>query len=73
MITVEFMGPIGRSPMQVEANNLEILAALLKQDGELAPWLANCAIAVNDEIVTDRATALKSGDRVLLLPPVCGG
>lgn len=73
MVTVEFMGPIGRPAMQVEVSSLQALADILNKDAQLAPWLASSAIAVNDEMVTDRALLLKDGDRVLLLPPVCGG
>jgi molybdopterin synthase sulfur carrier subunit len=36
-------------------------------------WLENCAVAVNDLLVSSRDVALKDGDRVVLLPPVCGG
>ncbi|MGH7442862.1 MAG: MoaD/ThiS family protein [bacterium] len=37
-----------------------------------ADWTACLAFAVNDELVTGEV-ALKEGDEVALLPPVCGG
>ncbi|ELW4939927.1 MoaD/ThiS family protein, partial [Campylobacter coli] len=36
-------------------------------------WLELCAISLNDEIVFDENTSLKDGDKIALLPPVCGG
>ena len=73
MVTVEFMGPIGREPMQIEADSVAALASVLNQDPSLSSWLESSAIAVNDEMVLDKNYPLKAGDRVLLLPPVCGG
>jgi molybdopterin synthase sulfur carrier subunit len=35
--------------------------------------LENCAVAVNDKLVSSKNVALQSGDKVSLLPPVCGG
>jgi len=40
---------------------------------ELKKWLNICAVAVNDEIVNDINFALKEGDKISILPPVCGG
>ncbi|HHE07470.1 MAG TPA: MoaD/ThiS family protein, partial [Chlorobaculum parvum] len=45
----------------------------LQQDPELKPWLDNSAVAVNDTLVSGLETPLKDGDKVSLLPPVCGG
>ncbi|WP_297962933.1 MoaD/ThiS family protein [uncultured Campylobacter sp.] len=73
MVEVEFLGPIGREPLRLNANSLQEVKAELQKDEGLHEWLANCAVAVNDKMVYDANFALKSGDRVSLLPPVCGG
>ncbi len=73
VITVEFLGPIDKDPLTMEAETLEQLAAKLAQDPKLKPWLKKCAVAINDTMVSEIGTKLKDGDRVSLLPPVCGG
>ncbi|HIP12088.1 MAG TPA: molybdopterin synthase sulfur carrier subunit [Arcobacter sp.] len=73
MIRVEFLGPIGKEPLSLDITNLNELSAILKEDASLSSWLQNSAIAVNDMLVQDKNFALKSGDKVSLLPPVCGG
>ncbi|WP_298062049.1 MoaD/ThiS family protein [uncultured Campylobacter sp.] len=73
MVEVEFLGPIGREPLRLNANSLQEVKAELQKDESLREWLSNCAVAVNDKMVYDANFALKSGDRVSLLPPVCGG
>jgi len=73
MIKVEFLGPIGKAPMEIEASTLAEVSAQLKKDGSLIQWLDKCAVALNDTMVNDLATELKDGDRVSILPPVCGG
>jgi len=73
MIKVEFLGPIGKAPIQMEASSLAEVAEKLRADTELAPWLSKCAVALNDTMVNDLNTPLKEGDRVSILPPVCGG
>ncbi len=73
MVRVEFLGPINKEPIELNVINLEELAAILSQDETLKEWLSVCAVAVNDEIVKSLNTPLKDGDRVSLLPPVCGG
>lgn len=73
MIKVEFLGPIGKPPMEMEAASLREVADALKLDEGMASWLENCAVAVNDAMVDTLDTPLKSGDKVVLLPPVCGG
>ena len=73
MIKVEFLGPIGKAPIEIEVKTLADLSAKLKEDESVAPWLNKCAVAVNDTMVNDLATELKDGDRVSILPPVCGG
>lgn len=73
MITVEFLGPIGKDPITVKAKSLKKVSKILKEDKDLKKWLKISAVAVNDKIVKDLDIELKSGDRVSLLPPVCGG
>ncbi len=73
MVQVEFLGPIGKQPIRIEAKNLKDVAKELQKDKELKKWLAECAVAVNDRLVKDLDTPLKEGDKVSLLPPVCGG
>jgi len=73
MIHVEFLGPIAKEPIEIEASSLQELSTKLKEDESLAPWLAKCAIAINDEMVCQIDTPLQDGDRVSILPPVCGG
>ena len=73
MVEVEFLGPIGRKPLRLNANSLKEVKAQLQKDESLRQWLVNCAVAVNDKMIYDANFALKSGDRVSLLPPVCGG
>ena len=73
MVTVEFLGPIQKDTLNLEAETLNDVAEQLKKDAELTAWLENCAVAVNDTMVMDLNTVLKDGDKVSLLPPVCGG
>lgn len=73
MVRVEFLGPIQKAPLELEITNLNELAKILQGDEEMRQWLENSAVAVNDVLVGSRDFALKDGDRVALLPPVCGG
>ncbi|MEA3354682.1 MAG: MoaD/ThiS family protein [Campylobacterota bacterium] len=73
MVTVEFLGPISKEPISVDITNLEQLSEILKGDESLKPWLQNSAVAVNDVLVQDKSHSLNEGDKVSLLPPVCGG
>ena len=73
MVTVEFLGPMGKAPLQMEAATLAEVAAKLKEDEALVSWLEKCAVALNDTMVNDLNTPLKEGDRISILPPVCGG
>jgi len=73
MITVEFLGPIGKEPLKLDITNLNQLSEILKEDDSLSSWLQNSAVAINDTLVKDKDIELKDGDRVSLLPPVCGG
>ncbi|HEY9191000.1 MAG TPA: MoaD/ThiS family protein [Sulfurovum sp.] len=73
MVKVEFLGPIGKAPMEMEAATLADVSAKLKEDESLIAWLDKCAVALNDTMVNDLGTELKEGDRISILPPVCGG
>ena len=73
MVKVEFLGPIGKSPIQIEALTLADVAAKLKEDKSLTSWLDKCAVALNDTMVNDLSIKLQDGDKISILPPVCGG
>ncbi len=73
MVTVEFLGPIGQAPLNMQANTLADVAQELQKNEALKVWLESAAVAVNDKLTSDLNTALKDGDKVSLLPPVCGG
>ena len=73
MVTVEFLGPISKEPIKLDINNLNELSQKLKQDETLKEWLECSAVAVNDSIVSTKDFPLHDGDKVSLLPPVCGG
>ncbi len=73
MVTVEFLGPINKAPITLDIENLSELSGILKQDESLHSWLDNSAVAINDTIVKDTNRTLKDGDKISLLPPVCGG
>ncbi len=73
MVRVDFLGPIQKAPLELEITNLSELALILQKDTELSQWLSNSAVALNDTLVNSLDVALKDGDRISLLPPVCGG
>ena len=73
MIRVEFLGPIQKDALVLDINNLSQLATILQETPEMAEWLANSAVAVNDTLVSSLDFPLKDGDKVSMLPPVCGG
>ena len=73
MVRVEFLGPIQKEALEVSITNLSELATMLQDDETVKEWLANSAVAVNDNIVNTRDYPLKDGDKISLLPPVCGG
>ena len=73
MIRVEFLGPIQKPSLELNINNLNELATILQEDKEMTQWLSNCAVALNDTLVSSLEVPLKDGDKVSLLPPVCGG
>jgi len=73
MVRVEFLGPIQKQPLELDITNLSELAKILQEDKEVSEWLQNCAVAINDTLVASLDVDLKDGDKVSLLPPVCGG
>jgi molybdopterin synthase sulfur carrier subunit len=73
MVTVEFLGPINKNNLEIEISNLNQLSNILKNDDEVSSWLEKCAVAINDKIVQNINQTLDDGDKVSLLPPVCGG
>jgi len=73
MVRVEFLGPIAKEPIELDIDNLSQLSDILKDDEELKKWLQNSAVAINDTLVKDKNASLKDGDKISLLPPVCGG
>ena len=73
MVKVEFLGPIQIDKKEFEVSSVRELKDELYKIPELEDWLISCAIAVNDKIISTLDTPLKDGDKVTLLPPVCGG
>ncbi|AGV09390.1 MoaD/ThiS family protein [Campylobacter coli] len=73
MVKVEFLGPINKPKLELNIKNLKELKAILQEDESLKEWLELCAVSLNDEIIFDENTKLKNGDKIALLPPVCGG
>lgn len=73
MIRVEFLGPIGKEPLNLDIKNLNELSEILKKDDALSMWLKNSACAINDVLTNDKNAPLQDGDKVTMLPPVCGG
>jgi len=73
MVKIEFLGPISKEPLEVDIKNLSQIKDILKSDESLSEWLDSLAVALNDEIVSSLDMPLKDGDKISLLPPVCGG
>lgn len=73
LIKVEFLGPINKNPIYVEIKNLNELSSILKENKSLDEWLEISAIAVNDVLVSNKDFKLNNGDKISILPPVCGG
>nr|WP_314181060.1 MoaD/ThiS family protein [uncultured Campylobacter sp.] len=73
MVEIEFLGPIKMSNLKLEAANLSEVKEKLGEYEELGEWLKICAVAVNDEIASSLDAPLKEGDKISILPPVCGG
>ena len=73
MVEIEFLGPIKMHNLKLEAANLSEVKEKLGEYAQLKEWLKICAVAVNDEIASSLDAALKDGDKISILPPVCGG
>lgn len=73
MVKIEFLGPINKEDLHLEIDNLIQLSEILKKDSVVSLWIKNCAVAVNDTLVYSKDFPLKDGDKISLLPPVCGG
>ena len=73
MVKVEFLGPINKDSMDLDIKSLEELSQILKNDKDLSLWLETCAVAINDTLICSKDIKLNDGDKVSLLPPVCGG
>ncbi|RXJ56173.1 MoaD/ThiS family protein [Candidatus Marinarcus aquaticus] len=73
MVEVEFLGPINKEKLTLDISNLSQLSELLKEDNDVVEWLDKCAVAVNDTLVSSKDMSLNDGDKISLLPPVCGG
>ena len=73
MVEIEFLGPIKMHNLKLEAANLSEVKEKLSEYAKLGEWLKICAVAVNDEIASSLDAPLKDGDKISILPPVCGG
>ena len=73
MAKVEFLGPTNKETIEVDIANLFELQEIFEDDVELAQWLENSAVAVNDELVSHLNIPILPSDKISLLPPVCGG
>jgi molybdopterin synthase sulfur carrier subunit len=73
MVKIEFLGPIDKETMDLEIDNLTQLSEILKNDKDVTTWLKTCAVAINDTLICSKDIKLNDGDKISLLPPVCGG
>jgi sulfur-carrier protein len=73
MVKIEFLGPINKDDMDLDIDNLSQLSEILKNDKEVSTWLETCAVAINDTLICSKDVKLNDGDKISLLPPVCGG
>jgi sulfur-carrier protein len=73
MVKIEFLGPINKDNMDLDIDNLSQLSEILKNDKEVSTWLETCAVAINDTLICSKDVKLNDGDKISLLPPVCGG
>jgi len=73
MVVIDFLGPIARDSIELDIKTFKELSDFMQNDENLRVWIDKCAIAVNDKIITNKNYILKDGDRVSILPPVCGG
>ena len=73
MARIEFLGPIGKEPENIDIKNLKELKELFAGDKKLEDWLDICAVAINDTLVNEIDVKIQPNDKISLLPPVCGG
>ncbi|MDR3345549.1 MAG: MoaD/ThiS family protein [Campylobacteraceae bacterium] len=74
MATIEFLGPLSfKNALSVDIKSLKELKELLKNDADVQKWLPVCSVAVNDKIVCELDFPIVKDDKIVLLPPVCGG
>ncbi len=73
MARIEFLGPIGKEPEDIDIKNLKELKELFAGDKKLEEWLDICAVAINDTLVNEIDVKIQPNDKISLLPPVCGG
>ena len=73
MVEIEFLGSIKMNNLKLEAANLSEVKEKLGEYAQLGEWLKICAVAVNDEIASLLNAPLKDGDKISILPLVCGG
>ena len=73
MVKIEFLGPINKEDMNLDIKSLLELSEILKNDKEVSTWLETCAVAINDTLICSKDVKLNDGDKISLLPPVCGG
>ncbi|NLO17063.1 MAG: molybdopterin synthase sulfur carrier subunit [Arcobacter butzleri] len=73
MVKVEFLGPINKKSLELDITTLDELKVILQKDQEVASWLVNSAIAINDKLISSKDIDLNDGDKISILPPVCGG
>ncbi|KIM03936.1 MAG: molybdenum cofactor biosynthesis protein MoaD [Sulfurovum sp. AS07-7] len=73
MVKIEFLGPIEKETIELDVKNLVDVASELNKDENISIWLEKSAVAINDMIVNSLDLPLKDGDRISILPPVCGG
>lgn len=73
MVEVEFLGPIKQEKMLLDISSLKELKEVLSKEKILKEWLEISGVAVNDKMVNSLNIELKDGDKISILPPVCGG
>lgn len=75
MVTIQFLGPLKTNDMQANIRNFEELKQFINTIEGLDKQILNSsAIALNDELISDPTKiTLKDGDKICILPPVCGG
>ena len=54
MVKIEFLGPINKDDMNLDIKNLKELSTILQDDADVSSWLASCAVAVNDTLVSSK-------------------